>query len=358
MLDHGPVLSVPDGTNIRAGDVGKGGIGYLGKEGGTHWVGDVYGGWMDRKLDFNNLGYQQRANQWGGGVDAEYRTLTPAWATLETHTHFSGWQVRNDDDLLLSHGYQLFSYGKLTNFWRWFLSADAFLPHFDDREMGDGAALERAGRYGAEVGATTDTTKPVSLDFGSTWHAMSVGPRLEGYATVSLRVHPQLDLDVSPNWQIDLGEPRYVTTGATAGQYLFGHLDARSIGTTLRATYTFSPRLTLQAYTQLFLASGHYSGFLSYQSDPAGPRPTVRLGDLRPAPPPGSNPDFEQGALNVNVVLRWEWRLGSLLYVVYTRSQVPNVSLGAGEVGALDLGSVRRAPAADVFIVKLSYWWG
>ena len=91
---------------------------------------------------------------------------------------------------------------------------------------------------------------------------------------------------------------------------------------------------------------------------PNGPRPIVHLADLRPSPPPLSNPDFEQAALNANVVLRWEWRLGSLFYLVYQRAQVPNVSLGPGEPATLDLGSVGRAPAADVVIVKVSYWWG
>jgi hypothetical protein len=44
-----------------------------------------------------------------------------------------------------------------------------------------------------------------------------------------------------------------------------------------------------------------------------------------------NNPDFQEGVLNVNVVLRWEYRLGSTLFL---------------------------APASDVFLVKLSYWWG
>ena len=141
-------------------------------------------------------------------------------------------------------------------------------------------------------------------------------------------------------------------------EYVFGHLEAASIGAVLRTTYTFAPRLTLQAYAQLFLAYGHYAGFASYDADPNGPRPVVHLADLHPAPPPPGNPDFEQGVLDVNIVLRWEWRLGSLLYFVYTRSQVPNVPLGPGEIGSLDIGSVRRAPAADTLILKLSYWWG
>ena len=71
-----------------------------------------------------------------------------------------------------------------------------------------------------------------------------------------------------------------------------------------------------------------------------------------------TNPDFEQGVLNVNVVLRWEYRLGSIAYLVYTRAQTPATMLLSGEAASLNLGAVRRAPAADVVLVKLSYWWG
>jgi hypothetical protein len=63
-------------------------------------------------------------------------------------------------------------------------------------------------------------------------------------------------------------------------------------------------------------------------------------------------------ALNANVVLRWEWRPGCLLYLVYTRSQAPALTLAPGEVAHLDLRAVRRAPAADVALLKVAYWWG
>ena len=40
--------------------------------------------------------------------------------------------------------------------------------------------------------------------------------------------------------------------------YRFGNLRAASAGLTLRTTYTFSPRLTLQAYAQAFVAALRY----------------------------------------------------------------------------------------------------
>jgi hypothetical protein len=84
----------------------------------------------------------------------------------------------------------------------------------------------------------------------------------------------------------------------------------------------------------------------------------VHLTDLRPYfAPLYTNPDFEEGVLNLNVVLRWEYTLGSTLFLVYTRSQVPAVTLGAGEAAGLSVASVSRAPAADVVLVKLTYFW-
>jgi hypothetical protein len=144
-----------------------------------------------------------------------------------------------------------------------------------------------------------------------------------------------------------------------SGQYLFGQQDAKSLSFTIRTTYTFLPRLTLQGYAQLFLASTHYTHFTQYQSDPNGPRPAIQLSQLTgyDAPLP-FNPDLEEGVLNINLVLRWEYRLGSTLYLVYTRSQVPSTVLGNSDVGTLNLGAVGQAPASDVFLAKVSFWWG
>src|SRR4026209_694792 len=40
--------------------------------------------------------------------------------------------------------------------------------------------------------------------------------------------------------------------------YVFALLDSGYLSFTLRSTYTLSPRLSVQAYGQLFLARGHY----------------------------------------------------------------------------------------------------
>jgi hypothetical protein len=320
----------------------------------------VFAGYADRKFDDNDVGYNQRANVIVGGTDTEYRTLVPWSKLLETHTRVETWDSVNVHGLNIGSGVNVNTAGKLDNFWRYFVQVHVRPTRYDDREFGDGAALERAAVVaGNDTRIQSDTTKAIAVALHARPEALANGGyNFSADADLLLRVLPQLDFDLAPTFTANVGEPRYVDPGSLAGEYLLGHLDAKSLGATLRATYTFSPRLTLTAYAQLFLASGHYSGFLTYLSNPSGPRPVVRLDELRPAPPPFGNPDFEEGALNANVVLRWEYRLGSLMYLVYTRSQVPNVSLAPGEEATLDLGAARRAPAADVIILKVSYWWG
>ncbi len=355
VLDQGPPRQVPDGTVINPGDVGPGLFAYLNKEGGEHWVGDAQVEYEGRKLDYNDLGFNQRANDYRWSLDAEWRDLKPWWSLLERHARFEYFGRTNLDGRWIGSGYQLNVSGTLKNFWQFFTEVHWRPTHYDDREVGDGTTLERAGLFGYELELSSNPAKPVSFNFQTQTQVLYDGFSFNGQGGLLLRTLPQLDLELLPTGIYTFGEPRFAELGLP-GQYIFGKLDAKSIGLTVRGTYTFAPRLTLQAYGQLFLASGHYNDFTYFQS--LGPGQVVHLSDLRPySASLATNPDFQEGILNLNIVLRWEYRLGSTLFLVYTRSQVPSVMLTPGEAANLNLTSVARAPAADVVLVKLTYFW-
>jgi hypothetical protein len=365
MLQGGPPRLVLDGTVNHPGDLGFGVVGYVAKEGGEHWVGDVYGEYNNRTLDVNDLGFDRRANNWRWRLDLEYRELKRWWIFLETHLRFEYFARFNDDGVNIGSGYQLNLEGKLDNRW-WFFTEVHWRPKwYDDREVGDGTALQRAGLMGYELELSSDPTRIASFKMDSQTQILTDGFNISANAGVVLRIHPQLDLEVLPTVRYTFGEPRYIGNGPTPGEYLFGDLRAKAYGAVLRATYTFTPRLTLQTYAQLFLASEHYSRRTSFQSDPMGARPVIHLSDLvETAQAPAltisgtSNPDLEEGVLNVNVILRWEFELGSTVFLVYTRSQFPNVLLMPQEPATLTWHAVRRSPAADAVLLKVAYWFG
>ena len=72
------------------------------------------------------------------------------------------------------------------------------------------------------------------------------------------------------------------------------------------------------------------------------------------------NADFQDASLNVNVVFRWEYRLGSTIYFVYSHSQIPSVpvpALGFPNPTALDPHAFGHGGTSDVFLLKFSSWW-
>ena len=357
-LDRGPPRLVPDGTRIDSGDVGGGVHAVLVKQGGAHWLWNVWGVYDGRKFDVNDLGYNDRANQAGAGGEIIFRTLQPWAHTLETTTKLQAWALDNLDGLPVARLVALGSNTRLANFWKLGVNLAGSPHRFDDREVGDGAALERAGVGELSFEAETDPRARIFARLTMGGQLLTQGRGFRAELGLLFKVLPALDLELDPSLLVARGEPRYAATTAS-GDYLFGELSARSAGTILRATYTVTPRLTLQTYAQLFLAARHYRNLATFTPAAAGQRPAIHLRDLQPgAATPDENPDTEEGAINANVVLRWEYRAGSLLYLVYTRAQAPEVTLAPGQVGRLDLRSVRRGPAADVVLLKLSFWWG
>jgi hypothetical protein len=312
-----------------------------------------------RAFEINDLGYNTRANQISPGGQIQYRELEATGPFLEQHGYLAFGMTSDWAGLLVGHGLYLGAYGKFKNFWNYYADVHFRARKWDDREVGDGTALQRDARVGGEIQINTDSRKRVVVGFDQIVDGIFDGFNMQGNASLSVRFLPQWDLDFLPTWQWTFGEPRYTSESTAAGQYIFGQLDAKSLSFTVRTTYTFLPRLTLQGYAQLFLASGHYSSFTQYQSDPGAARPAIALSELVPytglVP---TNPDFEEGVLNVNVVLRWEYRLGSLLYLVYTRSQTPSTTLVGSEIGALNFSAISQAPASDAVLAKVSFWLG
>jgi hypothetical protein len=360
-IDKGPTRTFADGTVVKPGDTDVGMFARIAKEGGKPInYGIRYSG-MGKRLDFNDLGYMQRQNLHQIEADLGFRTVDPWWKTVSTETYVSVESRWSIDGLRLSQAARLGSYWQYDNFWETWAQLVLKPAWFDDREVGDGAALERAGRVGLDIFLGSDPRKPVRLELDASAEKIPGGVFAKAEAIITLRTLPQLDLQLLPQAVYANGEPRFAANGDNAGTYIFGTFQAANIGGTLRATYTFSPRLSFQTYAQMFLATGHYSNFSSYvtdATDPNRPRAMIRRRDLVASVAPSTNPDFVDAALNVNAVFRWEYRLGSTFFLVYTRTQSPRSDLPLNESAQLSLSALGRAPAADVLLAKFSYWWG
>ncbi|MGE5361490.1 MAG: DUF5916 domain-containing protein, partial [Bacteroidales bacterium] len=68
------------------------------------------------------------------------------------------------------------------------------------------------------------------------------------------------------------------------------------------------------------------------------------------------NPDFNYKSLRVNAVFRWEWRLGSTLYVVWTQNREDSANPSDRFALGRAVSSLFGARGDNVFAVKVAYW--
>ncbi|HVV48117.1 MAG TPA: DUF5916 domain-containing protein, partial [Polyangia bacterium] len=267
VLEGGPARSEPDGIPIVPGQTGGSLSLYAGKEGGT-WLWSAWQHLTSRELEFNDLGYLERKNDYQGYFAATYRTLHPWWRTLETRTILELNLRQTLDGIDLWRELQLNTTWTLKHFWSVYLEGHARGAYFDDREMGDGSALQHAATLGVVAGVSSDPRRRVTESFSFGFdQRQGGGVHLAASGDLTLRLLPQMEIDLLPTVGYDSGAPRYVSTDASLSllgdvpDYRFGTQTATSAGATLRAAYTFTPELSLQFYTQLFVASVHYGPF-------------------------------------------------------------------------------------------------
>jgi hypothetical protein len=367
-------LPEPDGTTIGPGARAPGGWLRIAKEGGRHLLLSAEYTGAGRQLQYNDVGFMPRQNVHMLKASVGWRTLDPGTYTYDTTSALEVSDNRNLSGLDLGQLYELNTRLRLRNFSSVFVAFDAAPARFDDREVGTGAALERAGYLGGRLELASDPRRQLFGTLANQTQILGAGIHATALQA-SLVVHAlrQLDIELLPQVTWADGEFRYThlaptMVDAVSSDYVFGKLNAKSVSATLRATYTFTPQLTLQAYGQAFLASGHYSDLRQQQlpvMPPTGTTVTLATLNNGPAFTPalvGDNPaDFQDAALNVNVVFRWEYRLGSTLYLVYTHSQIPTVpAVPTGTImpaATLSTQAFGHGESSDVFLLKFSYWW-
>lgn len=202
--------------------------------------------------------------------------------------------------------------------------------------------------------------------------------------SISARPSPSVQLSVEPEYLNEKGTNaffsgpigrQYLTTlnggrPETYGKrYVFGLVDRTTLSAQFRFNYTFKPDVTLDVYMEPFAASGQYRGFGElavargrhlriYGTDGTT---IARLADGSFAVTDGastftlSNRDFNVRSFRSNVVLRWEWRPGSTLFVVWQQNRASSVAEGE-HVGVNDLFGSLSAPGDNILAIKTTVW--
>ncbi len=132
----------------------------------------------------------------------------------------------------------------------------------------------------------------------------------------------------------------------------FAHLDQHTLGVQARLDYTIRPTLSLQLYAEPFVSTGAYSDV----REVVAPRAARYADRFRAVDQEVEG--FNAKQFRSNAVMRWEYRPGSTLFVVWQQGRDQG-DRDPGDFRAWrDYRNLFGARPDNTLLVKASYWFG
>ena len=300
-------------------------------------------------FEINDVGFLRRADERTVSNWMQVRYDSPSRLFRSFRYNLNQWAGWNYDGNVLQNGGNVNAHAVFHNNWSTGYGYNLNGRTIDDRATRGGPVVYQNPRRGGWGYLQSDERHALSA--GYFFFAMGDGKgskvrELNPYITYRASSYLTLNTGVGLNWNTD--DAQWIEQ--SGAHYVFGHLKQQTVSLNARVNYTITPALTIQIYAQPFVSAGAYSNFKELASG----RAAAYEGRYAPYAY-GGNPDFNYRSFRTTNVLRWEYKPGSTLFVVWQQGR--EAVLGHGTFNfSRDFGGVFDAPARNVFLVKFAYW--
>jgi hypothetical protein len=365
----------------------------LARRGGHRWTGSASVSQVTPGFEINDLGYSRTGEQLSTSANISYREIEPGPLLREYRINvstFQTWrQVHESGSVWIDARWTM------NNFWQGFAEV-AFRPETMDVTATRGGPLMRSPASRRVVARlNTDRRRPLSFGLGADHQWGAAFSVFEAGVDARWRPAPRFELSVNPELAVRSRADQYVATFAdpdfvaTYGhRYLFGDLERRTLSMETRLDVTFTRDLTLQLFAQPLLDAGRYTAYKELTAPGSFTFRTFQPGQAADASGDGqvdgctggdicfhegrqlvdvtgdgrvdhtfTDRDFNVVSLRANAVLRWEYRPGSTLFLVWQQRRFERRPFGDFHPGRHPADLLDLA-ADNVLILKVNYWLG
>ncbi len=371
-----------------------------------HWTGAVWLAEVSPGFEINDLGFSTSGERLDGGARLSYQEITPGKLFRSYRVSaftFHNWRHEALDDAFSwsswtrAHKRGAFSLtGDFTflNYWGVDLSTRYSPQSFSDVATRGGPLILDPASTSFDVRMWTDRRAALSLEPSFEYEKRHLGGyQVESGLEISLRPTPGFEIEMEPEFSQEVEPAQYVDTtddvdfAPTFGRrYLFADLRRRSFSVETRVNVAFTPLLTLQMFAQPLISSGDYLTYKQLEQPETfdfdafregvaqsggndavscvGGRTCVSGGDrFVDFDADGvtdfsfSDKDFNIRSLRLNAVLRWEYRPGSTIFLVWQQRRRERVNDGSFALGR-DISGLFGVSSENIFILKFNYWIG
>ncbi len=357
------------------------------------WAGRIFINKQKGRLVFNtalgaispgfnamDMGYHSRGDLINGHIETGYQSFHPGslfrdWkVTLSTHRGYDFTGHKTDEY------YNFNASARFLNYWsvNFYLSYD---PNRTNHRLTRGGPMSLyPWGFSRSLSVSSDNRKRVVFSLSAFYRTHPYGAHNYSFrGGILWKARSNLSLSIGPSytwrhscgqWVTRVQDPLKTETYGT--RYIFSDIIQETLPVEIRINWTFTPKLSLQAYLQPFLGAGDFFRFKElkaprtfdflffgeddistiektgsiYTVDPDGPGPAESF-SFR-------DPDFNLKSMRGTVVLRWEYSPGSTIYAVWTQNRWDTSNPGDFDLGR-DLADLLQAGGDHVFLFKMNY---
>ena len=354
----------------------------LGKSAGLHWTGNVRASATSPGYEINDLGFQNSADRTSLNLSLNYDENTPGrrlrrWGAglrPEYRSNFGGDMLgrvlRGDVD------------AQLLNYMTARVNFSHELRSLDDRFTRGGplAATVPSSNVSLDIGSDPRYSVTWSLSASERWDEAG-GWQSSRNVRFGFKLSDWWTAEFAPRYSQSHGTAQYVTrvTDALAvdtygRRYIFADIRQTTVSMQTRFNITMTPRMGLSFVAEPFIASGAYGSpfelarpreyaFNVYGRD-IGTVTRDAVARTYLVDPDGAGPaaaftvtdnSFNTRSVNATANLRWDWRPGSTLFLVWQhrRSFPANYGDFDWQRDSRDLFLKR---SENTFLFKFNYW--
>jgi hypothetical protein len=311
-------------------------------------------------FNVNDLGYLQRADlqDWSTWSALSLRTPTSLYRWAQFNANH--WQRWNTTGTRLETAVNMNGHMGLHN--NWDIHAGGTLgglgETYCDRCTRGGPLLRRSAGFHPWFGVNGDNrmivvpSMWVNLAFqdGGRSRTTSLSP------SATLRISTRLQANVGAGIEHRRDNTQWFanfTDGDGVTHHSFAHLDQRTLSLSTRVNYTATPELSFEFWGQPFISSGTYSDIRELSATPDASDYDARF---QPFTPPSGATEFKARRLRTNAVMRWEYRPGSTLFVVWAHGREHFDDVENRQPWHADYRDLLRLRPDNTFLVKVAYW--
>jgi len=353
---------------------GYGGDISFGKTGGSKFRFATGITWRSPGLELNDVGYLRNADAIMEYIWLGYQIVKPFWILNNLYLNLNQYGSWNYGDALWQGGNFNFNL-EFKNKWGMYGGIEVLGNQLSDGALRGGPSLLYPGGINQWSGFNTDPRRKIYIwvDIDNAWRQhnnmrakhLSVGLLYKPFPALSFSLEPSYN-QVKQNLQ-------YVDTIELDkdNRYILAKLHQKTLDVTIRLNFSVTPDLSIQFYGQPFISSGKYNRFktifhpradnyydrfyLYNEDEMTSEGDYYYVAEKNGEQFQFENPAFKFLQFRSNLVVRWEYLPGSVIYVVWSQGRTETLETDVDFTAANGLRDLFHVHPHDVFLVKFTY---